>query len=296
MRAGRFVAAAAAVMAMLAPAAAQDGQSRIRVYLYNGLELDIDRPAPGQHEDEIEAALRAAFATEDNSHIAIQTGARRAGEEVIVIDDPYRNLSRLEHDVFKRGTFGGRVLVFPAGAVLFHERADNPVFGLNQRPISLGLRMACGARPDAAAPGACLIQRSSGWEVADIRSPTPFVLKELGPSVPVLEAPVLVADPQASLPARVSGYRFVAWSSTAVRLMRFARAGDVDVELGEVRVPLNNGVARTQVGTLSVHFRRGEDGAVLVEQTPAEITPEVARAMRHAADNLSHAARIAQSQ
>jgi hypothetical protein len=295
MRAGRWAAASAmvfAVMGAFAPVTAQERQ--IRVHLGNGMELSIDRPTPAQSADDIYAALREAFAAEDNRRIAIQTGERHAGDEIILVAAPYRGVARLENDVFKSGALGGRVLVFPRGTIVYEERAANPVFALNQRPTSRGLRIVCGARPTSEALGACLMQRSSGWEVADIRSPTPFVLKELGPFVPV-DAPVLTPDPEAELPPRVSGYRFVSWGSNAARVNRFARAGEVDVDMGEVRVPLRDGVATTQVGTLSVHLRRGEDGeAVIVEQSPAELDASMERHMRYAAENLSLAARMDQ--
>jgi hypothetical protein len=160
--------------------------------------------------------------------------------------------------VTRGGALGGRTLLLSAGTPLYFQPFANPdrMF-LEGSAMRRGLW--CGAAPDGQS-GYCLMAHRNDWEVAELRSDSPYAPTEIGPFLPASDAQ-LMNDPNAlaELPVRTELYRFGGMRGSRATIDRAMRIGAATVDVEDVQLE------RMRLGSLMVRIEAGsEPGTAMV--------------------------------
>jgi hypothetical protein len=217
-----------------------------------GVPLMVGPLGPSPTESSVAQLLRDALINFDNSNITVRQGVVRRGEEIATRAMPYEDARRLRNDVTRGGALGGRVLLLRAGTPLYFQAFTNPdrLF-LAGSATRRGLW--CGPGADGQS-GYCLLAHRNSWEVAQIRSDSPYAPIGIGPLLPA-SAAELARDPTAltELPQRTEVYRFAGMRGSRATIARSIRIGEDTVEVEDVRLE------RMRLGSLMVRMAPGPE-------------------------------------
>jgi hypothetical protein len=243
---------AACVALTAGPAHAQQRVMRYTVAGPEGVPLTVGPISPTATEGEVAQMLRDALTNFDNSTITVRQGVVRQGEEFATRDMPYERVRRLANDVTRGGALGGRTLLLLAGTPLYFQPFTN-----TDRMFLEGSAMRrglwCGAGVNGR-DGYCLLAHRNNWEVAELRSDSPYMPIEIGPLVPASDAE-LTTDPNvlAELPRRTEVYRFGGMRGSRATIDRAMRIGADTIDVEDVQLE------RMRLGSLMVSVEAGPD-------------------------------------
>jgi hypothetical protein len=246
----------------LAAAGAHAQQERYTLPGPEGLPLTVGPLEAEPTQDSVLAQLNEALANYDNSGVRIHDGVVRVGEEIATRAFPYERVTRLANDVSRSGALGGRVVLLPAGAQLYsHDLFNGDMISVHGHARLR--RLWCGGS-DAA--GYCLMQINGDWNIAEIRSDSPYAPIDLGPFVPASEPQFQPeAAEAAGLPPRVEVVSLVGVGGSRARIGRALRVGDQTIEADGLRS------SRMRVGSIIVNIEPGpEPDSVTIHSAPMD--------------------------
>lgn len=245
------------VLALCAALAAGNVHAQQRVMRYTvagpeGVPLTVGPLTSSTTEGEVAQLLRDALTNFDNSNITVREGVVRSGEEFATRAMPYERARRLASDVTRRGALGGHTLLLLAGTPLYFQPFTNTdrMF-LEGSAMRRGLWCGAGLNRQN---GYCLLAHRNNWEVAELRSDSPYLPTEIGPFVPASDA-VLTNDPTAlaELPNRTELYRFGGMRGSRATIDRAMRIGADTVDVEDVQLE------QMRLGSLMVRIEAGTE-------------------------------------
>lgn len=243
---------AVAFLALVAGDAYAQRTMRYTVSGPEGVPLTVGPISASATEGDVAQMLRDALTNFDNSNITVRQGMVRQGEEFATRAMPYERVRRLANDVTRGGALGGRTLLLLAGTPLYFQAFTNTdrMF-LEGSAMRRGLWCGAGANGRG---GYCLLAHRNDWEVAELRSDSPYMPTEIGPLLPASDAE-LTNDPTAlaELPARTELYRFGGMRGSRATIDRAMRIGADTVDVEDVQLE------RMRLGSLMVRVEAGPD-------------------------------------
>jgi hypothetical protein len=263
---------AACVALTAGTAHAQQRVLRYTVVGPEGVPLTVGPLTSSATEGEVAQLLRDALTNFDNSNITVREGLVRQGEEFATRAMPYERVRRLVNDVTRGGALGGRTLLLSAGTPLYFQPFANPdrMF-LEGSAMQRGLWCGAGA---SGQDGYCLLAHRNDWEVAELRSDSPYAPIEIGPFVPASDAELTNdSTALAELPDRTELYRFGGMRGSRATIDRAIRIGAGTIDVEDVQLE------RMRLGSLMVRIEAGSElGTATVSYealNPADFESEI---------------------